>query len=98
MNERRGGQRVARTSGELAPSHAAELLIDQRKNLVERIAAPCAEVGQQFGNARCGTSRRYRVAKCANRVNSRGHFSSLLTSELGRCRRELSLWQPGLSV
>jgi hypothetical protein len=58
MNEGGRGEGVARAGGELASRNAAELLIDQRKDLVERVPAPGAEIGQQFGDARCGASWR----------------------------------------
>lgn len=74
MNESGRGEGVAGAGGELAAGDSAELLIDQRKNLVERVAASGAEIRQQLSDARYGTSWRNGVAKGANRVNSRSHF------------------------
>ena len=39
VHERGRGQRVARTHRELAPRGASELVIDERKNLIERFAS-----------------------------------------------------------
>jgi hypothetical protein len=74
MDERRRGERVTRSGGELAPRHTAELLVDQWKDLIERAAASGAQICQELGDAHCGMSWRYGVAKRANRMKSRGHF------------------------
>ena len=60
VNERRRGQRVARPRGELAARGATELVVDERKDLVERFAPARAQIREQLRDARLiGVRRRH---------------------------------------
>ena len=52
MDESGRRQRVARTDGELATRGAAELVVNERENLVERLGAPGTQLIPKLGDGR----------------------------------------------